>query len=1396
MRALFRRFQADLLVLLGLGVLPSLFFWSVTFGGRTLLPADNLAAFEPWHSAFPAVDIPHNQLLSDLVLENYPWKKFILESLQSGELPLWNPYQFSGIPFLAAGQHSALYPFSIFFYVLPLPLAYGWFTVSQFFLAGVFTYLLLRVLGLGRVAATFGALIYEFSLFMVVSVVFTMIIAGAAWLPLILALIELAIRQHPALGERPATLPWVVLGAGALGMQILAGHVEITYYTLLIAGAYSAWRLFTLYRWEQHLPLAHLSKRAMALLGLAGFGMALGAVQLVPLYEIVSNNFRSGSATFEQIISWAYPWRHVLVYLIPNFYGNPSHHTYLDLFTWQNTLAPLNNHTIDWGIKNYVEGGTYLGLLPLFLLPLAALAWWRVVRDPDYPAPASLRLTAPFFFALAFFALAFAFPTRLYALIFWLPGINQLHSPFRWVWPLTLSVAVLSAYGIDYLQRSRVNLTGGRGQASSKISVPSRPPVRFFESSFLRPFFLLAAPSAITFLAGLAFWGGCALVLAIIVARVGYEPLSVGVLMDWLVKDLALADRAFTDGRMFFSYEARWAFIAGLMLIASGVVLRVSRCPIYLRGRPIWEYLALGVIVLDLFVAGSGFNPAADPALLSYTPPSVEFLRQDTGLWRFTTYDTRGAKPFNANVGWYFNLQDVRGYDSIFTKQYKNYMELIEPQYELDYNRIAPLSHVESLDSPLLDLLNVKYVISVEPINNSKYTLVYSAEVQIYQNATVMPRAYLAPRWATLTSPDFGQTVQTRDPRQWVIIEDWKELSPHLPPNLGQWPTPIPDSDILYTSNEVMLNATANEDAWLVLADSYFPGWKAFVRPLGANEAQEREVPITRVNGNFRGVELAPGAWTVRFKYSPLAPKLGGITSLTAGMTLLFMLGIFTWRYFYQESAVDSTARRVAKNSLAPMVLNLFNRAIDLGFAAFMLRVLGPEDAGSYYFAIVVFGWFEIITNYGLNTLLTRDVSRDREHANRYLINTTVLRLVLGVVAIPALALFLTARQTVAWGAFQPEPLPTSTLTAIMLLVIAQFPASFSTGLAALFYAYEKAEYPAAVATVSTLLKVSLGTVVLVLGTGFVGLAGVSIAVNVATLGILGALVWRMFFRPRWELDWSFQRHALTEAFPLMLNNLLATLFFKVDVTLLEPLRGPREVGWYSTGYKFLDAYNIVPSLFTFALFPVMSRQAQATAGKTALQRSYVLAIKLLVAVALPLSVLTTFLAPTMIGLLGGAAYLPDGAIALALMVWSMPFGWINSVTNYVLIALEQQRGLTRAFAVALVFNVVFNLLLIPRYGYAAAAVVTIASEIFEGMAFYWYVRRSLGPIAWVSILWRPWVCALGMAGVMFGLWVIHPLIALVVGPVVYVVSLTGMKTFTPEEQGILWQILPERMRH
>jgi len=133
----FGRHSPDLLVLAALLLLPLLIFWPVTLGSKTLIPADNLFQWAPWRpyaEAFNA-EVPHNELLSDLLLENYAWKSFIVQALRGGQIPLWNPYVFAGVPFLAAGQHSAIYPFSLLFYILPIAKAYGYFTVLNLFLA-------------------------------------------------------------------------------------------------------------------------------------------------------------------------------------------------------------------------------------------------------------------------------------------------------------------------------------------------------------------------------------------------------------------------------------------------------------------------------------------------------------------------------------------------------------------------------------------------------------------------------------------------------------------------------------------------------------------------------------------------------------------------------------------------------------------------------------------------------------------------------------------------------------------------------------------------------------------------------------------------------------------------------------------------------------------------------------------------------------------------------------------------------------------------------------------------------------------------------------------------------------------------------------------------------------
>jgi len=277
---------------------------------------------------------------------------------------------------------------------------------------------------------------------MIVSVVFTMMIAAAAWLPLLLAMMELIIKKvGENQGDSSSPILYVVLGAVALGFQLLAGHIEISYYVLLVMAFYATVRLLQIGK-SANRQIGKIGRAFCWLVVMVVLGLALGAVQLIPLYELASSSFRQDSASYQQVVGWAFPHRRLIAFIIPDFFGNPSNHSYLDVFSRQAVTVTRDYYgnainTIYWGVKNYVEGGSYVGILPL-LLALIAI----VRRRNKYTW---------IFASLAVISLAFVFGTPLYAVLFYLlPGVKQLHSPFRWIFPYTLSVAVLAGIGAHH----------------------------------------------------------------------------------------------------------------------------------------------------------------------------------------------------------------------------------------------------------------------------------------------------------------------------------------------------------------------------------------------------------------------------------------------------------------------------------------------------------------------------------------------------------------------------------------------------------------------------------------------------------------------------------------------------------------------------------------------------------------------------------------------------------------------------------------------------------------------------------------------------------------------------------------------------------------------------------
>jgi O-antigen/teichoic acid export membrane protein len=586
-----------------------------------------------------------------------------------------------------------------------------------------------------------------------------------------------------------------------------------------------------------------------------------------------------------------------------------------------------------------------------------------------------------------------------------------------------------------------------------------------------------------------------------------------------------------------------------------------------------------------------------------------------------------------------------------------------------------------------------------------------------------------------------------------------------------------------------------------VLTDAYFPGWKAYLRPFGGDEGDETELTIYRANSAFRSVYLPEaGQWTVRFVYSPMSFKLGLYVSFLAAMACLLLLLWWAWGRYYRPVGAEDEVGTVAKNSLVPMGMNLANKAIDFAFAMLYVRMLGPTDLGKYAFVVTVYGFFEIVSRYGLGTLLTRDVAADKSQSSRYLTNVLGLRTVLWIVSMPVLAL-------VTFGYWITGSIGTQEIQAIAIFGVAMLFANWADGLSNLFYAFEKMEYPAGLSSAVALLKVTFGALALLMGWGFVGLAWVSLAMNILQTVWLYALVRSTLMKPEWRWDFGLQRWMFSVSGPLMINHLLATIFWRIDVWILQPLVGAFSVGLYSASLKYLDGLNIIPSTFTFAIFPLMSRYAKREGE--GLLRSYTLSVRLLLMVSLPLAMTITLLAEPLIYILGGVeflhvpstvyvmgreiSYVGGSALALQVIIWSIPIGFVNSVTQFVLIAVNQQGYLTKAFIVGVVFNVVGNLLLIPRFDYIGAAVVTILSEFSLLIPFYWSVKRHVGVVSWSGLVWRPVVAVAAMGITMIALIQggVDVWLTLIPGWFVYLLVLVVSGGFKGEDMAIVGRALP-----
>lgn len=298
----------------------AIFFWKVFIKGYIPFPGDLLLTqYAPWRHAsyggYVAGAIPSKDQYFDVIRELYPWKTLVVEQLKHGNFPLWNPYNFSGSSLLANYQSQVFYPLAVMYFLLPQVTAWTVMVISQPILGSIFMYVFATEIGLSSSAAILTALLFNFSSFANIWVEFTTVWHTILWLPLLLYIIERAVKQ------KRLFLWQQLLFIFALFSSITGGHPQDFINTLLIFLAYTVTRLLSVKEWPLKEKLVFMVNPLSIIIVIPFF---LAAPQLLPTIELFQNSARVTHDYAFVINNLIVQFWQLPLIVVADFFGNPA----------------------------------------------------------------------------------------------------------------------------------------------------------------------------------------------------------------------------------------------------------------------------------------------------------------------------------------------------------------------------------------------------------------------------------------------------------------------------------------------------------------------------------------------------------------------------------------------------------------------------------------------------------------------------------------------------------------------------------------------------------------------------------------------------------------------------------------------------------------------------------------------------------------------------------------------------------------------------------------------------------------------------------------------------------------------------------------------------------------
>jgi hypothetical protein len=763
-----------------------------------------------------------------------PPRFFWVESIKHSDFPLWNPYQFSGHPFLANPQNAILYPLNSLFFLLPFDVAFNAIIILHFFLGGFFTYLFLKDLKVNSSGALISGLIFMLSGYLLSVHSLLTFILSVIWTPLILMFFRRAIIS-PGFKNEIFTAIFMTISFLGGAIEIVYGNFFILLFTAIFSIPSDSSTGKQEGRGEGQRRNLWLKGRGLILVSI--IFLLLSAIQLIPFLELYKDSIRGGGITYQEATIWSFAPKDILLFFLPDAYGY-----FLDMKKYWVTQC--------W-YKTLYTGGLPFILGSFFFL----FGKGRKV-----------------YLALMLFSLFLSLGqyNPFYPLVFkYVPFFNGIRYPAKFLYILILAFSIIAGLGFQ-------RLTDFAKERENK---------RF--NNILLIF---------SFVSGL-------LLLILVLSH------------KEIAHHLTLRGFDFPD----FNHLSVNLYHGKRFLFYLAIFFLLLRIGQEVKWKGWVRVLLIFFLAADLF-GNMGFYGMEKTSDYFRQTRILQMISSDRGPFRIFSTGKTISRDTPILIGGPSHL-------NILKEKHIPSMNLLYQFHDIWGIDVIRLKRVDDLyraftaapsitATNLVDLYGVKYIISVTPIEDGNhFELIYSRieglqgrkedllkenTIKLYKNHHVLPRAWLVKDFRILDAHKILFTMIRKDfyPDKEVLLE---EVPPSLTlPHKGGGGGGGVVQLILEKNNELHLRVRTTGDTLLVLSDTYFPGWKAFVNG--------KETKIYRANYAFRAIALGAGINHVEFVYDPVSFKLGAIITFLTIMVCL-VIGLVTRRCRFQPHPKNTQKR-------------------------------------------------------------------------------------------------------------------------------------------------------------------------------------------------------------------------------------------------------------------------------------------------------------------------------------------------------------------------------------------------------------------------------------------------------------------------------------------------------